>query len=407
MGEVFALAISNSVQLQLAANAVTIEDAQTKIQRLARLPELGASLDFGYISNADIWTPGFKDHQKAPIPHDLTTLSFTASQLVFRGNQVNLSLAQASLAEQVAKLKQQNSKLDIRLLVAAKYLEILRLFNQGIVFDNNLLLAKERLKNIKALFRQGMVTENDVLRTELIISDYELALKKIGFQLDILNGELNKVIGKQPGFRLIPDTSLTHSGQPFSLDTLRIETDQFNPQLKIAGVQKNQAVNNVRIAKSGRLPELSLFAGSSLQRPFLYTVPALNIYFNIYEFGLSLRYNISSIYQSRPKITAANLRLRQAELAQELQQQQVDVAVSTAHTRYLQAGEELKTNVRNLGSAEENFRIVEKKYFNQLSLLTDLIDATNIKIDAELNITNSRINREYTYYQLLYAIGKL
>ncbi|MET0636738.1 MAG: TolC family protein [Chitinophagaceae bacterium] len=405
--DVFGLAARYSVELRLSANAVKIEAEQTQIRRLARLPELGTSFDYAYLSNADIWSPSFRDHRKGKIPHPFTRLSVTAEQLVFKGNQVNAIIEQATLEEKVVRLKQQSSQQEIRLLVAAKYLDILKLFNQRIVFSNNLFLARERLRNIKSLFKQGAVTENDVLRTELIISDFELALKKIAYNLDILNEQLNIVIGMQPGYRLEPDTNLVHPRIPLSLAELRGESDRNNLQLKISDVKTSQAAIDIRIVKSERLPQLALFAGSTLQRPFLNSLPAINVYYNVYQAGVGLRYNISSIYQSRPKIRAANLRLKQAELSQQLQRQQVDVEVSTAYTRYLEANEELRTNVRNVASALENFRIVEKKYFNQLALQTDLIDATNIKVEAELDVSNSRIDVEYSYYQLLYAIGKL
>ena len=50
---------------------------------------------------------------------------------------------------------------------------------------------------------------------------------------------------------------------------------------------------------------------------------------------------------------------------------------------------------------------MESKYNNQLAILLDMIDASNAKLDAELQYTNSEINIIFAYYKLLKESGKL
>ena len=125
----------------------------------------------------------------------MTQFSVQASEVIFKGGEVANNIKKANLEEQVAVLNQEKNLEDIKFLVAAKYLDIYRLINQRKVYANNIKLSDERLKNILSLQKQGLVTNNDVLRTKLIISDLELAVRKIDDNIKILNQQLEYGIG--------------------------------------------------------------------------------------------------------------------------------------------------------------------------------------------------------------------
>lgn len=62
---------------------------------------------------------------------------------------------------------------------------------------------------------------------------------------------------------------------------------------------------------------------------------------------------------------------------------------------------------KNYQLAHENFRIVRQRYLNGLSLITDMLDASNMQLDMELQLANYQIGILYQYYLLKKITGTL
>ena len=78
---------------------------------------------------------------------------------------------------------------------------------------------------------------------------------------------------------------------------------------------------------------------------------------------------------------------------------------SLSHLR--EAQEKIDMYQKAVAQAKENYRIVKNKYSNQLSLITELIDADNTLLETESNYITAQIDKQYKYYQLQYIIGTL
>jgi outer membrane protein len=406
--DAFELATKNSTQLKVSELNTDLARQKTSISRLARLPEISGGLNYGFLSNSQIWDPSFDKHATKAIPHNLTQFSVQASQLIFKGGEVTNSIKRATLEEQIAVLNQDKNLEDIKFLVAASYLDIYRLMNQRKVYSDNIILSQERLKNILSLQKQGLVTNNDVLRTQLIISDLQLAVRKTDDNIIILTQHFNIVLGLGLNDRLIPDSSiLAYFPEDEEIVNLMAQAFDNNKELKTSTKEIEIARTNLDIIDADRYPRVSLFAANNFQRPYTYSTPALDIYYNNYQIGVSVAYNFSSIYQSPRKRKAGRIQIEKSLASETLQKQNVEVAVNSDLVKYNEAKYEFTTYTSDLLSAEENYRIVEKKYFNQLALLADLIDATNTKIEAELKVSNAQINVVYTHYQIKKSTGIL
>ncbi|MBR2456990.1 MAG: TolC family protein, partial [Bacteroidaceae bacterium] len=78
-----------------------------------------------------------------------------------------------------------------------------------------------------------------------------------------------------------------------------------------------------------------------------------------------------------------------------------------AHIKYKEAYTLLETKRKSVELATQNYDVVNYRYVNDLALITDLLDASSQKLDAELQAVNARINILYHYYQLHYISGTL
>lgn len=123
--------------------------------------------------------------------------------------------------------------------------------------------------------------------------------------------------------------------------------------------------------------------------------------------ALSLSYNLSSFYQNKHKVHEARQIVDLRKNVEEQQRQDIRIDVKNAYTRHKEALDRVQALILSVEQARENYRIVQNRYLNQLSILTDLLDASSVRLEAELQLTVARTETIYTYYELKRACGDL
>lgn len=405
--ELFTLAEQNSKSLSMSRQGIAISAQNTAIAKSARVPEISASIDAGYIGNIAILSPGFSNKETVPVPHFTNNYGLEASQVLYNGNRINQTIAKSKLQEQLSQLNYEQDKETIKMLLLGQYLELARLFNQRKVYEKNIELARTRMRNIHALHTEGMVTKNDIIRSELQITDLSVLAEEVNNNISIINKELSVVLGLPEGTQLAVDTAVTTSNLKVeNYEAYLHQAYASRPSMKANPVNEGIAEANVKIARAERLPIVSLYAGEGLSRPYLYSIPPMDIYYNVYQAGIRLRYNISSLYHAKEHIRLTELELAQQKTRSDQVQQQAELDVNATFIKYNEAQTEFSSREKAKLLAADNYRIVEKKYLNQLATLTDILDASSAKLAAELSQSNAGINIVYQWYQLQKASGK-
>ncbi|WBV52710.1 TolC family protein [Chryseobacterium gambrini] len=405
--EVAELAVQNHQQLKVSAQNIDIARQNTEVVKLQKLPNITASTSQFYLGDAVAIDKDFSNSTNVPMPHYGSSYAVQATQLIFKGGLVNKSIEMAGLREQLSKLDLEKNKQDVKLLVISNYLDIYKILNQEAVFQNNKKLAQERLKNIQKFYQQGMVTRNEVIRGELAIKNLDQGILTLKNNKKILNYNLSIALGLPTYTEIVPVESLQNKESGIGIEYYVNLAHDSNPLLKSAKTNIDVADKNIEIIKTDRMPTISGFGGYSLQRPITTRNPVLDMYSGGWQTGISLSYNIDNLFKTKEKVKLGELQKTQANDAMTLTQQNIDMAVNAAYTKYQESIQqaEILNDAKKL--AEENYKITEAKYLNQLAVQAEMIDAQNQKLQSELDYANGEINVLYQYYNLLKSTGTL
>ncbi|WEK70164.1 MAG: TolC family protein [Candidatus Chryseobacterium colombiense] len=405
--EVAELAVQNHQQLKVSAQNIDIAKQNTNVAKLQKLPTITASTSQFYLGDAVAIDKDFSNSTNIPMPHYGSSYAVQATQLIFKGGLVNKSIELAGLREQLSKLDLEKNKQDVKFLVISNYLDVYKILNQHEVFQNNKRLAQERLKNIQKFYQQGMVTRNEVIRGELAIKNLDQGILTLVNNKKILNYNLSIALGLPTDTEIIPIESLGNKEAGIGMEYYINLAHESNPLMKSAKTNMDVAEKNIEIIKTDKMPTVAGFGGYTLQRPITTRNPVLDMYSGGWQTGVSLSYNIDNLYKTKERVKLGELQKTQANDAMTLTQQNIDMAVNAAYVKYQESIQQadILNDAKKL--AEENYKITEAKYLNQLAVQAEMIDAQNQKLQSELDYANAEINVLYQYYNLLKSTGTL
>ena len=415
--ELFQLVESNSKTLRQEKISVEFAKKGIEAARSARLPELTASASVSMNGDVVMMDRDFTNAHGFAAPRWGNSLALEAQQVVYAGGAIDAGIALATLQHQQAQVDEQQRRQQQRFLALGQYLEIFKLKNREQVVRQNIDLTQRLINDIQAKHEQGMALKNDVTRYELQMETLRLNLKKLQDQRGILNHQLCNQLGIDG--EIIP--SLTTDPMPEQSSPIRSlspkgEGSEMSwqnralttaPSIQKAEIGQKIASQQLRLAKSEMRPKVAMVAADNFNGPFTYDIPPIDKNFNFWYVGVGVKYPISSLFKQNKKVQQARIHTRQAEQSYTVAAEQLNNQVQQAYTYYQQAYVELETQQKSVQLAQQNYQVVNDRYLSQLALITDMIDASNIKLDAELKEVDARIGIIFAYYRLKYISGTL
>jgi outer membrane protein len=405
--EAIRLGLSNSKQLAISRKKVDEAINQYKQAEDLVLPSMKASY-----GGSEAIIPNRRlvfGPDTLYLPHTAPVFMGTLSveEPLFQGNRLRYAKQSAELLQKVASLDTSANRNQIAFDIVNSYYTLVKVEKNQQIVSQNINDIEQRLKETKQFEQQGLATENDVLRWEFQLSNARLSGIELENNRKITNYNLNIMLGLPDSTEIQPDSTVNNPElNGFEDDYIakafsnRSDLQEFSYRIRMSDVDAKKL-------KDGKLPTVGVGLNGYYINPTKKFFPASGTFIDPFTIGLTIGWNISSLYTTKNKMEEINIQKQETQLAQQDMQDNIKKEVNQDYRTYLLSLDRIKVLRVAVDQAQENDRIMESKYQNQLANTTDRIDAETMLYQAKINLQLAQVDAQIAYYNLIKSTGTL
>ena len=191
-----------------------------------------------------------------------------------------------------------------------------------------------------------------------------------------------------------------------SLDRLIEEAVKSRSEIKATQLILNSLEDQESAQKSDWYPHLYAFGNFYYNNPHQRFLPLEDKFNESWDIGVALKWKIWEWGTTSAKAEKARHEYLRTENKLRLINENIHLDVYDKYLKLTESQKKIQLGEVQLVSAEENYRITEQKYYQQLATATDLIDAETSLFNAKINLLKSKVEYKIGLSALNRALGK-
>jgi outer membrane protein len=407
------LALRNHPLLRAAVSGREIVDAQMREAQAGYWPLLQFSEIFTH-SNNPVFVFGSLleqsrfgpqnfniDSLNSPSPLSNFRTALIVRMPVFDQLETPTRVSQARIGQEQSDKQQDQIKQQVRLEVIRSYYGVLVAEGKKEVAAEAVKMAEAEVGRIRDYYETGMVVQADLLAAQVQLSEFRQQAIDATGEAVIMYAALNTALG-------VPDLPpqkvagrLTEKGFVLpGLEDLVQSALSYRPDYARAGLTVRAQEKRVRGAWGQYLPKVDVFSTYGLSGRDLASGSS------DYAIGAGLTYNIFDHSRSA-KLDQARAAQSAASAEREHLSNQIRLEVVRAYQQYVSARERLNLASETVAQAKEALRIVEDRYHEGLTTITEVLRAQTAFVRTRQSLLNARYDYYLGYAQVLIATGRL
>ena len=379
--ECITYAIENNLQIKQQVIQTEYQKNTLDLARLKLLPTLNGSANHNYSFGRalDQTTYQYTDQQNVQSNNFYLGGSLDLYNGLQNYNSINRNKYNLLASEEDLKSIRDN----IALSVALNYLQVL--LNKELVTatENQLDITRQQIEKSRKLVEAGSIARGNLLQIEAQAAQEEVQLITIQNQFDISILNLTQLLELQTtaGFEiLVPDIRVdTNTIISGDIDEIFQIAQQSRPEIKSSEYKLSGSEYDLKIAKGGRSPRLSLNHSfstgySDIREKILGIDQTSGPIYGKYPFGEQFKDNINygvgfslnipilNGWQVNKNISNSRLAIESSEFVLEGTRKQLYKNIQQAYTDAVAALKKFNASIKAVTSIEESFRYNEQKF---------------------------------------------
>ncbi len=425
----FDLADQQSQRIKVSEVALKAAEEGVASAKSALLPSVELSVQGSYTGNAFLMSRGFStsgtteyivpgvgpqqvQNGKQPTPHWGNSFSAQVSQVIYAGGAIRSGIEMAKLGFQLAELDVEKNRQEVRFLLTGYYLDLYKLQNQLQVIAKNIELTEKVIQQMKVHKEEGTILKNDITRYELQLRNLLLAKTQLEDAQKIIRHQIATMVHLPEG-ELFEVDAQSLEEESMSLKALTSEelwqqkATENNMDIRQTSLAAEMSEQKIRNTRAASLPSVAIIAENNLFGPYTSDLIPKDANVNVWFVGIVVKYNLSSLWKNKHDIRKVRHETTQIRESVQLACEDIENVVQAHYTNLLTSSVEVSTQEKQVELADQNYMVVKNRYDNDLALLTDMLDASNMKLSADMALVNARINMLYNYFKLKYITNTL
>ena len=411
------IALDQSLSIYSAKEEIKAKEFEELSAKADFLPKLSSSYTYTRLDNGTVNDAKYTTYPYNPLtgshfprsvsPLDTNTYQFniTVTQPLFTGWRLTILREIASLGVDTAKIQKEAAIQDLVLNVKEAYFGILKAEKLENVAKQAVEQLKANLVVSQAFYDEGIIAKNDLLQTEVQMAQARQNLIKAKNGVEITKSLFNKLLRRGLNQRVKIKDILDYYPISLLLDQCIEKAGQNRPEIKEVSLNVMSAEKAIDLAKSSYYPSVTLVGNYQREADDILLGSGPGEDPDNWTITLKGEWTFWEWRKKRHDVAAARAKLAKANYILNEIKDNIQLEVKEAYLSLREAEKNIQVAKKAVVQAEENFRMNEERYKQQVATSTDVLDALTLLTQARTNYFNALSEHNIAWARLERAMG--